>query len=312
MNLPANLSYTFLLILFFNGVNAISHSHISSTMSDTVYDTADIIADGATLKLISKQFAFTEGPAPDKHGNVFFTDQPNDKIYKYSTEGELTIFLDKAGRSNGLYVDKKENLLACADENNQLWSIGKNKKVKVLVDNYDGRKLNGPNDLWVDKKGGIYFTDPYYQRPYWSRQKAEIPGQHVYYLSKKKQLRVVSEGFKKPNGIVGSKDGKRLYVADIGDDKTYMFDVQKDGSLSNQKLFAAQGSDGMTIDDKGNVYLTGNGITVYNSSGQKIKHIPVPARWTANVCFGGKHKNQLFITASENLFTLQMNVKGIQ
>jgi gluconolactonase len=97
---------------------------------------AEIIAANAKPKLVSNQFKFTEGPAVDKKGNVFFTDQPNDKIWKYSTDAQLTVFLDKTGRSNGMYFDKKGNLLTAADEKNELWSISPDKKITVLLDNY--------------------------------------------------------------------------------------------------------------------------------------------------------------------------------
>lgn len=273
----------------------------------------DIIANGATLQLISNQFKFTEGPAGDKEGNVYFTDQPNNKIWKYSVDGKLTVFLDSTGRSNGMYFDKKGNLLTCADEQNQVWRISHNKKIEVLVTDFEGKHLNGPNDLWIDDKGGIYLTDPYYQRPYWTRTKPEIAGEKVYYLPKgSKQLKVVVDNLKKPNGIIGTFDNKYLYTADIGDNKTYKYTIEKDGSLSNAKIFCHQGSDGMTIDNKGNIYLTGDGVTVFNAEGKKIKHIPVPATWTANVCFGGRDKNELFITASESLFVMDMKVKGVQ
>ena len=140
---------------------------------------AGIIAENAKPTLVSNQFKFTEGPAVDKKGNVFFTDQPNDKIWKYSTDKKLSVFLDKTGRSNGMYFDKKGNLLTAADEKNELWSISPDKKITVLLDNYQGKLFNGPNDLWIDPKGGIYFTDPYYQRPYWERKKSELNGQYV-------------------------------------------------------------------------------------------------------------------------------------
>ncbi|HYG40037.1 MAG TPA: SMP-30/gluconolactonase/LRE family protein [Cytophagales bacterium] len=270
-----------------------------------------IIAEGAKPELISSQFSFTEGPATDKKGNVFFTDQPNNKIWKYGVDGELTLFMDSAGRSNGLYFDKKGNLLACADEKNQLWSISPDREVKVLIDNFEGKKLNGPNDLWVDKKGGIYFTDPYYQRPYWERQTPEIEEQRVYYLEKGESTPVIVAGnFGRPNGIIGTPDGKFLYVADIKDNKTFKYPVNADGTLGERKVYVEQGSDGMTIDNRGNIYLTGKGVTVYNPEGRKIEHIDIPADWTANVTFGGKNKDLLFITASKSIYTLKMNVKG--
>ncbi len=291
----------------------IKESIVTPATEQQAAKTDSIIAPGARLRLISKQFKFTEGPAADKKGNVFFTDQPNDKIWKYSTDGKLSVFMDKTGRSNGMYFDRKGNLLTCADEKNEIWSISPKGKVTVLVTEHEGKRLNGPNDLWEHPDGGIYFTDPYYQRPYWERQSAEIKGEKVYYLPKgKKALVVVDETIVKPNGIIGTPDGRYLYVADIGDGKTYKYTIDKDGTLKERQLFVTQGSDGMTLDDRGNVYLTGDGVTVYNPQGQKIQHIAVPAGWTANVCFGGKERNQLFITASEGVYILDMQVKGAQ
>jgi gluconolactonase len=263
--------------------------------------------------LIAKQFTFTEGPAVDKKGNVFFTDQPNDKIWKYGTDGKLSLYRDKTGRANGMYFDKKGNLLTCSDEQNQLWSISPQGKVTVLLTDFQGQHFNGPNDLWIHpKKGGIYFTDPYYQRPYWTRKSPEITGQKVYFLAKKaKAAVVVDDQLRQPNGIVGTPDGKYLYVADIGDNKTYKYAIGPEGTLLNRQLFVAQGSDGMTLDERGNVYLTGKGVTVYNPAGQQIAHIPIPEGWTGNVCFGGKDRKTLFITASEAVYTLPMLVKGV-
>ena len=270
-----------------------------------------VIADGEKLRLISKQFSFTEGPAADKNGNVFFTDQPNDKIWEYDTNGKLSVFMDKTGRSNGLYFDKKGNLIACADEQNQLWSISPQKKITVLVNDFEGKKLNGPNDLWIDPKGGIYITDPYYQRDYWTRKKPELNGEKVYYLPKgKHQLVLVADSLQQPNGIIGTPDGKFLYVADIRANKTYRYEIQTDGTLTNRTLFTEKGSDGMTIDNRGNVYLCGNGVFVYNPEGKQIEHIAVPENWTGNICFGGKNRDELFITASEGIYVLKMKVKG--
>jgi len=270
-----------------------------------------IIAAGAKVERLAGGFAFTEGPAADAKGNVFFTDQPNDRILKWSVGGKLSTFLQPSGRSNGLYFDTKGNLLACADENNQLWSIDPSGKVTVLVKDYEGKFLNGPNDLWIRPDAGIYFTDPFYRRPYWKRGPMEQDGQCVYYLSPdRKTLMRVADDLVQPNGIIGTPDGRKLYVADIGARKTYVYAVNRDGTLSGKKLFCNMGSDGMTIDDEGNVYLTGRGVAVFDSKGNKIEQIDVDERWTANVCFGGKDRRTLFITASKGLYGIRMRVKG--
>ena len=273
-----------------------------------------IIAAGAKVEKLADSFSFTEGPATDKKGNVYFTDQPNDRIMIWSVDGKLTEF-GSFGRANGMYFDRDGRLLTCSDIDNELWSIGMDGSHIVLVADFGGKKLNGPNDLWVHpKNGGIYFTDPLYRRDYWTRDPAmQQEGQYVYYLKPDRKTVVkVDTEMRQPNGIIGTPDGKKLYVADIGDRKTYVYDIQPDGTLANKKLFCSMGSDGMTIDNKGNIYLTGRGVTVFNPNGEQIEQIPVEAGWTANVCFGGKDMKTLFITASQYLYSLRMNVKGVK
>src|SRR5580698_9019450 len=126
------------------------------------------------------------------------------------------------------------------------------------------------------------------------------------------EARVVAADVVKPNGIVGTPDGKYLYVADIGAGKTYKYRINPDGSLSDRRLFVMQGSDGMTLDERGDVYLTGDGVTVFDTAGRKIAHIAVPEPWTANLCFGGRDKRTLFITASEGLYVIRMRVRGVE
>lgn len=286
---------------------------LSSDIYSQSLDTIKQVAPGATLQKVSDQFSFTEGPAVNKKGVIYFTDQPNNRIWKYDTDGRLSIYMENCGRSNGLYFDKKGNLVACADEKNELWSIDPNNGKTVILSDVNGHKLNGPNDLWIDPKGGIYFTDPYYQRNYWERKKPEIEGEKVYYLPKgAKQPIAVEEKVLKPNGIVGSADGKFLYVADLRDNKTYKYRINKDGSLTDRQLFVPQGSDGMTFDEKGNLYITGKGVTIYDPNGKRIANIPVPSGWVGNVCFGGKDRKTLFITASESVYVLKMSVKGVE
>lgn len=272
-----------------------------------------MIKKGHQPELISNDFEFTEGPASDAEGNVYFTDQPNNRIHKWSVEdGSVSVFMEDAGRANGLYFDNQGNLLAAADENSEIWKINPQKEVEVLVDSFEGNRLNGPNDLWVAPNGGFYFTDPYYQRDYWERTEREIEQERVYYVNTQGEISIAAEDLVQPNGIIGTPDGQTLYIADIGDNKTYSYKINPDGSLTDRKLFAELGSDGMTIDNKGNLYLTGKGVTVFDKSGKKIQHIPIDRDWTANVTFGGKNQQTLFITAMNSIFSLKMNVKGVR
>jgi gluconolactonase len=275
--------------------------------------TAEIspIAPGATLQKLTGGLAFAEGPTCDREGNLFFTDQPNNRILEWSVDGKLSTFLQPAGRANGMEFDAQGNLIACADEHNALWSITPDKQISILITNYEGKYLNGPNDVWIVPNGSMYITDPFYQRDYWDHHQMALPNQEVFYLSPdRKTLKVVTEDLKQPNGITGSPDGKHLFVSDIGAGQTWRYDIQPDGSLTNKTFICAQGSDGMTIDEEGNLYLTGHGVTIYSPTGEKIEHIPVPESWSGNVSFGGKDHKTLFITASKSLYSMQMRVKG--
>lgn len=273
-------------------------------------------APGASLKLVAGDFKFTEGPAADAAGNVYFTDQPNDRIVRWdATTGAVANFMKPAGRANGLYFDRKGGLIACADEKGQLWRIDpQTKEVAVLLDQFGGKLFNGPNDVWVTPEGNMYFTDPFYHRPYWKdRPKPDQEKQRVFFLpAGSKVPKIADETLVQPNGIIGTPDGKTLYVADIGDKKTYRYEIQPDGVLVRRTLFCGQGSDGMTLDSAGNVYLTGNGVLVFDSSGKELGRIAVPETWTANVTFGGREMKTLFITAMDSVYTLEMAVSGVR
>ena len=271
----------------------------------------DLRAPAAELEKLAGDFSFTEGPTADAAGNVFFTDQPNDRILKWGVDGKLSTFLQPAGRSNGMYFDRAGNLIACADEKNELWSIAKDGKVKVIWKEHEGKTLNGPNDVWIHPSGSLYFTDPFYKRPWWTHDAPPQDGQHVYRVSAdRKTIRRVTSDLEQPNGIIGSPDGKTLYVADIKARKTYAYDIQKDGTLAGKRLHAALGSDGMTLDEKGNLYLTGKGVHVFDKTGKEIQVFDVPEDWTANVSFGGRDHRTLFITASKGLYAIRLRVKG--
>ena len=266
-----------------------------------------IVAPGAVMEKLAGGFSFTEGPAEDGDGNIYFTDIPNNRIHKWTIGAGLSTFREESGGANGLFFDGKGHLLACQGGSRRLVLISLDGKLTVLADQYEGKKLNSPNDLWPDPRGGIYFTDPRYG----NRDGLEQEGECVYYLSpdRGRLLRVISD-MVRPNGVIGTPDGKRLYVTDHGDSKTFVYSINSDGTLAAKKLFAPEGSDGMTLDSEGNLYLTTSGVSVYRPDGTHLGMIAVPER-PANVCFGGKDRKVLFITARTSLYSIQMRVKGV-
>ncbi len=266
-----------------------------------------VVAPGASLLPVSGSYGFTEGPAVDAQGNIYFSDLAAGQIYKWSTDGAVTLFIDQLNAPNGLYFDKEGLLVACESGNGRLISIDSEGQVTVLADQYNQVQFNEPNDLWIDPKGGIYFTDPVYQSPVLQ------DGEHVYYLTPNQdQIIRVIDDMVRPNGIVGASDGETLYVTDHGAGQSFTYDINENGSLSNKQLFASIGSDGMTIDNEGNLYLTtDDAVRVFDAAGNHLEDIEISAEQPTNVQFGGTDNHTLFITARTAAYTIQMRVQGV-
>jgi gluconolactonase len=282
-----------------------------------------VAADAKVVKLAQltgDQTPFAEGTTAASNGDVYFTDQNNNRIYKWDvSERKLSVFLEPSGRANGQYFDGKGNLLAAADERDQLWQITPDGKHTVLAAMFEQKYFNGPNDIWVRPDGGVYTTDPYYRRTWWNDDPNHPPTQPqdqraVYFIAPARDaIKRVAVDFMMPNGIIGTPDGKTLYVSDIDARRTYAYEIQTDGSLANRKLVANYGSDGMTIDERGNLYFTAggaNGVTVVDpKTGMALGFIPVPEH-PANVAFGGKDHKTLYIAARTGFYSVDTLVKG--
>lgn len=283
-----------ILIFFITCVWSVSRAQIS------------FIAKGRQVEKVATGYAFTEGPAVNGKGEIYFTDQPNDKIYIWNEKNGIHEFQVEGERSNGLYFAADGQLVSCADYRNKLIKIAMDGTKTVLVDNYQGKHLNGPNDLWIHPNGNIYITDSYYHRDWWPEGQVQAQDcRGVYLVKPNGEITRVIDDYKMPNGIIGSPDGKTLFVADIADGKTWKYTIEPDGLLSNKSFFAPEGSDGMTIDKNGNVYLTNSAVSVFSPEGEKLGAISVPER-PANVCFGGKKRAILFITARTSVYKISM------
>jgi gluconolactonase len=270
-----------------------------------------LVQKGTVLEKIADGFQFTEGPSAGPNGDVYFTDQPNDRIMVWSEKIGISVYMEPSGRSNGMCFDNQGFLWSCADEKNEIWKIGPGKEIERITGIFNGKAFNGPNDLWADPSGGVYFTDPFYKRTWWDHTDMPQAKQCVYYLKPDhKTVILVADDLSQPNGIAGTRDGKVLFVADIRGNKTWKYNINADGTLANKTLFCEMGSDGMALDSKGNVYLTGKGVTIFDKTGTKLGNIPVPESWTANVCFGSKDMKSLYVTASKGLYRIRMKVKG--
>ncbi len=265
-----------------------------------------LIRAGAEVIEIQTGFGFLEGPVADDRGNLFFTDIDNNRIHRLDQQGTIAVIYEPSNHANGLALDWNGELLICEQSGQRLTSLDGQGNLKVLVEAHDGEPFNSPNDLWLHRNGSIYFTDPRYRYP---AGEPSQPGEYVYYLSPDRHtLMPVLTDLPKPNGIVGTEDGAQLYVASTELQKVFRYDINKDFTLSNRIEFADQGSDGMTLDERGNLYLTWAGkVSIYSPAGELLEEITVPQN-PANVGFGGPNGRTLFITARSGLYSLWMNV----
>ena len=270
-------------------------------------EAADLVAPGANPVKLAGGFKFTEGPAVAANGDVYFTDIPNNRIHKWAvSEKKLSIFAEESNGANGLYFADDGSLYACQGNAKRVVAYTQDgSDTSSLAKRYDGKKFNKPNDLWIDAKGGVYFSDPNY-----GNKELSQDGMHVYYIQPGGGDVVrVADGFKTPNGLIGTPDGSMLYIADIGDGKIYRYAIQEDGTLKDRKLFCESGSDGMTLDQHGNVYLTAGSVKVFSPMGEQIAELKFPER-PANVVFGGKELKTLYVTARTGFYSLDMAVTG--
>jgi gluconolactonase len=261
-----------------------------------------VVEPGATVEKIASGFTWAEGPVETPDGDIYFTDNRENHVHRLSPDGSCVRFMPDGKRANGLYLDRDGGIIACAGDPKALLAIDRGGQTKVIVDSYQGKPLNAPNDLWIDPKGGIYFTDPS-----WGRE----PGHsRVYYLAPDRTtLTPVILDMVRPNGVVGSPDGRTLYVTDWDEKVTYAFSIGDDGRVWGKRLFAPEGDDGMTVDTEGNVYLSGEAVTVYDPDGIKIDTIEVPET-PANMIFAGLEKNRLVITARTGVYAVTTKTRG--
>lgn len=267
---------------------------------------AGVFEPGASAIKLTGGFQFTEGPAADTHGNVYFTDKPRSNIWKWSDTTGLSLWRTNSGGANGLYYWTNDCLYACEEFLHRVTKIDMAQNVTMLVSNYNSKAFNTPNDLWVSPAGSIYFTDPYWP---WNSSPQGVCA--VYWLGpgSTTAVRIITT-LQQPNGILGTPDLKRLYVADDQGKTTYVFSIVEDGVVTNRRFFAPIQCDGMTLDDGGNVYLTDwagtrRHIVVYDEDGVQIDQLIVPED-PQNVVRGGTDGRTLYITANTSLYAARL------
>lgn len=267
------------------------------------------------IKKAHTEFKFTEGPASDADGNVYFSDVTGGKMYKIDAAGKLSTFRDPSNTSNGLMVNAKGEVVACEMEGAIVAISADGKQRRVITDKYDGKRYNAPNDLVIDKAGGVYFTDPSFRAPMPLPQGKTA----VYYADAAGKATRLIDDLPNPNGVRLSPDEKTLYVFPSGQKQMMAYPVESPGKIGKGKVFCelAQakeggnaGGDGAAVDSKGNLYIaTGTGLQVFDKDGKALGTIKFPES-PANATFGGKDLKTLYVTARTSVYTCPMDVVG--
>ncbi|HMO14693.1 MAG TPA: DUF1080 domain-containing protein [Pirellulaceae bacterium] len=276
----------------------------ADTSIDVKPASTQIFVDDVKIQKLASGFRFVEGPAVGPDGAIYFSDIPNNAIHRFDrVHKTTTLFRENTGGANGLYWTANDALLCCEGTNRRVTRIWQD-NLQVLVDQFENAKLNSPNDLTLDNSGGFYFTDPRYG----NRDTMEMQVEGVYYVDAARKISRVIDDLKQPNGIILSPDGKTLYVADFADAKTWAYTVVGNGSLQDKRLFCSIGSDGMSIDRAGNVYLTWrDAIYVFSSNGAQLAELTLPEP-PANCTLVG---STLYITARTSLYAAETLQQGI-
>jgi gluconolactonase len=260
-------------------------------------------------------FDFTEGPTPDPQGNVYFTDIPKERIHKVDRDGRLSVFTEKSNHANGLMFNAKGELVACEMDGQIVAYKLFDKSKRTVAGKYKDNRFNAPNDLVIDKTGGIYFTDPSFRAP------KPMPQNKlgVYYVDAKGEVTRLIDDLPNPNGVLLSVDEKTLYVIPTGTADMMAYPIEAPGKIGKGAVFCSlqqapgkknTGGDGATIDTKGNLYITsGIGLQVFSPAGKLLGVIKLPEQ-PSNVCFGGLDSRTLYVTARTSLYTIPMEATG--
>jgi gluconolactonase len=284
---------------------------------------------------IATTVAFTEGPVADRDGNVYFTELVFQRIMKLTPKGVLSVFREHSNNANGLLIDPEGRLIACEGAASQRLGTDqtfkpqvtrtdlRTGKMEVLADSYQGKPFIGPNDVTIDGKGRMYFTD--------------LPGAAVYRIDGAGKISriLAAPEIQRPNGIQVAPDDKTLYLIEANNAKDgarmiRAYDLQPDGTVSNMRVhynfYPGRSGDGMSIDSQGNLHVsagmnqlrgtsetldTKTGIYVISPQGKLVKFVPIPEDFITNNAFGGPDMRTLYVTAGKTLYKLRTDIAGL-
>ncbi len=274
----------------------------------------NLVDRNSKLSVVATGFGFTEGPVWDQAGFLYISDETINKIYRLHPDGKKEEII-ALGDPDGNTFDRQHRLIDCASVLRAIIEVTPDGKYRILADDYDGKKLNSPNDVIVGPDGALYFTDPTLDLV--AGEKQEIPFQGVYRLYSKGDVQLLTKDLTQPNGLAFSPDGKHFYVDDSEKRNIRVYDVAADGTLRNGRIFGEEPGgksdgvpDGMKVDKNGNLFVTGpKGIWVWDAEGNHLGTIIMPEQ-PANLNWGDKDYRTLYVTATTSVYRLQMKTQG--
>ncbi|MBD3627437.1 SMP-30/gluconolactonase/LRE family protein [Cyclobacterium sp.] len=289
---------------------------MSQTITQNDARLGRLVDQDAEVRQLAEGLKFTEGPVWDKNENVLlFSDIPANIIYKLDTNGELVIYRKPSNNANGLTFDAEGNLLIAEHSGRKIGQLSPDGDYRAVVESYKGIRFNSPNDVIIDSKGIIYFTDPPYGLP---NDATDTLGFNGVYQYRNGKVTLISRELDRPNGLALSPDERTLYVANSGSPKKYIkFPVSKNGKVGKSELFydvsgidKPGNPDGIKVDTEGHLYATGpGGVWVFSADGKHLGTIAFPET-PANIAFGGPDMKTLFVTARTGLYAVELKVPG--
>jgi gluconolactonase len=261
------------------------------------------------IERVVSKLAYAEGPLWSHDSYLLYADPPNNKVYKLSHGSAPVIFREDSNGAMGMTFDATGRLYVCETRGRRVTRLDKKGKLDVLADAWQGKRLNAPNDIVVRKDGNVYFTDPAFGNQLDSR---ELDFYGVYHINPKGELSLAAKWTTRPNGIALSPNGHTLYVTDSDEGKVRTYDIEKDGTPTNERTLISgiEGvPDGVRVDEKGNLYVAAREIYIYNSAGKRISQINV-GETPSNLAWGDNDFSTLYVSARTSVYRIQMEAKG--
>jgi gluconolactonase len=261
------------------------------------------------VEKVAASLKFTEGPVWSREGFLLFSDIPSNRIMKFTPGEGISVYRENTNGANGNTFDEKGRLYSCESRTGRVIRTDKKGKVEVLAESWEGKRLNAPNDIVISKNGHVYFTDPAFGDQA-DRRQLDFFG--IYVISPKGELGLLAKPSGRPNGIALAPNGKTLYVSNSDDRNIRAYDVDKNGSISNERVLISNIEgvpDGIKVDEKGNIYVTAKGLAVYSAEGKKLASLNL-VETPSNCAFGDADFQTLYVTARTSVFRIRLDVKG--